>query len=68
MSRKVVFSTPETVEAVAVTNTDKGDVEILAAAIDANCTHLVTYNLKDFDIAFAAARAVRVLHPDEFFL
>ncbi|WP_415062101.1 hypothetical protein [Bdellovibrio sp.] len=60
-------ATPETIELVEESNTDVGDIQILAAAIDANCTHLVTYNLKDFDIAFAAGRAVKVLHPDEFF-
>jgi hypothetical protein len=37
-----------------------------AAAIDGGCTHLVTSNLKHFDIAFASARGVSVLHPDEF--
>lgn len=60
-------ATQETITVVQPTKTDPGDVEILAATIDANCTHLVTYNLKDFDIAFAAGRAVKVLHPDEFF-
>jgi len=27
---------------------------------------LVTFNLKDFDIAFASARGVLIIHPDEF--
>jgi hypothetical protein len=56
----------EIIEAVTASSTDKGDIEILAAAIANNCTHLVTFNLKDFDIGFAAARAVSVIHPDEF--
>lgn len=48
------------------TTTDEKDVDILAAAIDGGCTHLVTSNLKHFDIAFASARGVTVMHPDEF--
>ena len=58
--------TTETSKAVAETATDEKDVDILAAAIDGGCTYLVTSNLKDFDIAFASARGVLVLHPDEF--
>lgn len=58
--------TPETAALVSVSSTDPKDVEILAAAIDGGCTHLVTSNLKDFDIAYGSARGVAVMHPDEF--
>lgn len=51
---------------VTKSNTDKNDVDILAAAIDGGCTHLVTSNLRHFDIAFASARGISVIHPDEF--
>ena len=56
----------ETRKSVKETTTDAKDVDILSAAIDGGCTHLVTSNLKDFDIAFASARGVSVIHPDEF--
>ncbi len=59
-------SSVQTIAEITTTGTDEKDVEILAASIDSNCTHLVTYNLKDFDISFAAAKAVSVIHPDEF--
>ena len=48
--------TDETRKSVIGTATDAKDVDILTAAIDGGCTHLVTSNLKDFDIAFASAR------------
>lgn len=51
---------------VKKSNTDKNDIDILAAAIDGGCTHLVTTNLRHFDIAFASARGIAVIHPDEF--
>lgn len=60
-------ATPATVSELKQTTTDKKDIEILAAAIDGSATHLITFNLKDFDISFASARGVIVLHPDEFF-
>lgn len=56
----------ETRHSVQETATDAKDVDILVAAIDGGCTHLVTPNLKHFDIAFASARGVMVIHPDEF--
>jgi predicted nucleic acid-binding protein len=58
--------TQETIALVSESSTDPKDVEILAAAIDGACTHLVTTNLKDFDIAYGLARNVAVMHPDEF--
>ena len=59
-------ATQETTTLVAESTTDPKDLEILVAAIDARCTHLVTFNLKDFDIAYASARNVAIIHPDEF--
>ncbi len=58
--------TRSTIELVSQSSTDPKDIEILAAAIDGACTHLVTSNLKDFDIAYGSARGVAVMHPDEF--
>ena len=58
--------TPETIALVSESETDPKDVEILAATIDGACTHLVTSNLRDFDIAYGSARGVAVIHPDEF--
>jgi predicted nucleic acid-binding protein len=58
--------TQNTVGLVSQSATDPKDVEILAAAIDGACTHLITSNLKDFDIAYGLARGVAVMHPDEF--
>lgn len=57
---------PAAIQEVASTATDPKDVEILAAAIENACTHLVTFNLKDFDISYALGRRVSVIHPDEF--
>lgn len=51
---------------VTKSKTDKKDVDILAAAIDGGRTHLVTSNLRHFDITFASARGISVIHPDEF--
>jgi predicted nucleic acid-binding protein len=56
----------ETIALVSESSTDPKDVEILAAAIDGACTHLVTSNIKDFDIAYGLGRGVAVIHPDEF--
>lgn len=56
----------ETLSNVKESSTDTKDAGILAAAIDSGCTHLITSNLKHFDIAFASARGVSVIHPDEF--
>ena len=58
--------TDETRSAVKESKTDVKDADILVAAIDGGCTHLVTSNLKHFDIAFASARGVTIIHPDEF--
>jgi hypothetical protein len=62
----MVVASPRTLALVAHSETDSKDVEILAAGIDGGCTHLVTPNLKDFDIACSLARGVAVIHPDEF--
>lgn len=59
-------STGVTSAEVTKSKTDKNDIDILAAAIDGGCTHLVTSNLRHFDIAFASARGISVIHPDEF--
>ena len=59
-------SSSQTLALISSTKTDKKDIEILSASIDSNCTHLITYNLRDFDISFAAAKAVSIIHPDEF--
>lgn len=51
---------------VAKSTTDKKDHHVLAAAIGGNCTHLITFNLSDFDIPFAKKNGVAIIHPDEF--
>ncbi len=56
----------ETIDKVKKSRTDVKDVEILAAAIDSECTHLVTANLKDFDTEFASRHGVQIIHPDRF--
>jgi len=61
-----VVASSHTLALVVQSETDSKDLEILAAAIDGGCTHLVTANLKDFDIAYSLARGVAVIHPDEF--
>ena len=58
--------TSETLLLVQGTETDTKDQPILAAAIDGSCSHLITFNLTDFDISFAMARNLAVMHPDEF--
>lgn len=56
----------DSIESVANSKTHSEDQEILAAAISGDCTHLVTANLKDFDIGFASANGVAIVHPDVF--
>lgn len=60
-------ATSKTLIEVKQTMTDKKDIEILAAAIDGNATHVITFNLKDFDISFTSAKGIIIVHPDEFF-
>lgn len=59
-------ATTETIDKVKKSKTDTKDVEILAAAIDSGCTHLITANLKDFDTEFASKHGVEIIHPDKF--
>lgn len=56
----------ETINEISGTTTDQKDVDILAAAIDSGCSHMVTSNLKDFDISHSMGRGVFIIHPDEF--
>lgn len=44
------------------------DRHVLAAAVRANASALVTFNLKDFPPESTAAFDVEVIHPDEFLL
>lgn len=45
---------------------DEGDRYVLAAAIEAGASVIVTYNLSDFPAATLRAYGVRALHPDVF--
>lgn len=58
--------TAATVAEVMTSRTDPKDVDHLASAIDHECTHLVTFNLADFDADFASSRMVTIIHPDKF--
>lgn len=59
-------STAATLKLVKKSSTDLKDHHILASAIDGGCSHLVTYNLADFDKSFAKKNGVLIIHPDEF--
>lgn len=50
----------------ALSKTAIGDRHVLSAAIDSECAVLLTFNVKDFDSAEAAAYSVRVVTPDDF--
>lgn len=45
---------------------DLEDRHVLAAAIHARATVIVTFNLKDFPKAVLAGYGMRAIHPDEF--
>ena len=45
---------------------DANDCHVLAAAIEANASLIVTYNLADFPAPALAAFGVRAVHPDIF--
>ena len=45
---------------------DAGDRHVLAAAIEANASILLTFNLADFPPATLATHAVAARHPDDF--
>ncbi|NLE96852.1 MAG: PIN domain-containing protein [Propionibacterium sp.] len=45
---------------------DPKDRHVLAAAIGAEATHLVTANVKDFDAREVATFDMKLLHPDRF--
>ena len=45
---------------------DANDRHVLAAAIEANATAIVTFNLPDFPIAVLSAYHIKPMHPDLF--
>ena len=45
---------------------DANDRHVLAAAIEANATAIVTFNLNDFPIAALSAYHIKPMHPDLF--
>jgi len=47
---------------------DPEDRHVLAAAIHARATVIVTFNLKDFPLAALEGYGIRAIHPDEFVL
>jgi predicted nucleic acid-binding protein len=47
---------------------DPNDRHVLAAAIEAKASAIVTFNLRDFPKSVVSAYKIRVLHPDAFFL
>lgn len=47
---------------------DPNDRHVLAAAIHAKASAIVTFNLKDFPKSAVKPYGIRVLHPDAFFL
>ncbi len=52
----------------SLTLPDPDDRHVLAAALHAGATHLVTFNLRDFPSATLAALGIRAVHPDDFVL
>lgn len=47
---------------------DPEDVHVLAAAIEASATMIVTFNLRDFPATALDTLGVRAVHPDDFVL
>lgn len=52
--------------AETLTLPDANDRHVLAAAISANASLIVTFNLSDFPSSALSSHNVRALHPDEF--
>ena len=50
----------------AVTLPDPDDRHVLAAAIEANASLIVTFNLSDFPNAIVRSYGIRAVHPDRF--
>ena len=50
----------------ALTLPDANDRHVLAAAIEAEASVIVTFNLKDFPATRLKAYGVRAMHPDEY--
>jgi predicted nucleic acid-binding protein len=47
---------------------DPDDRHVLAAAIKANCSAIVTFNLKDFPLDALHQHSIDAIHPDSFFV
>lgn len=50
----------------SLTLPDPGDVHVLAAAIQAKCDAIVTFNVKDFPKNYLSQFNIEILHPDDF--
>ena len=51
-----------------LTLSDPDDRHILAAAIEIEATHIVTFNLRDFPAELLAPIGIEAIHPDQFLL
>lgn len=59
---------PEAAEDPALWLPDRGDIHVLATAIQAGAESIITFNLRDFPARELSPHGLKAIHPDRFFI